>query len=378
MTDERWAWAEIDLGAIAHNVRDAQGAHPAGHAVHGRRQGRRLRARSGAGRARRARGGRRPPRRGDRGRGASRCAKRASRRRSTLLSEPPASTAADVVEHGLIPTLLHPRVRRARSGATPRRAGHDAPLPPQGRHRDEPHRRARRGRTAVRRHRSPSSRRSSSRAPSRTSRPPTSPATGTSTRQLRALPRRARGHADRGRRPRHRARREQPGDDPVSREPLRHGALRHRASTGCTRRSTRTGSVDLAPAMSVKARATLVKRIGDGRGRLLRPHVAGGVARPTIATLPLGYADGVHRVLSNTMEVLVGGRRCRAGRSRVHGPVHGRGAARRRRRAAGTSSCSSASRAPSASSMDEMAELAGTINYEIACAFGMRLPRVYR
>jgi alanine racemase len=27
--------------------------------------------------------------------------------------------------------------------------------------------------------------------------------------------------------------------------------------------------------------------------------------------------------------------------------------------------------------LDELAERAGTINYELACAFGMRLPRVY-
>jgi alanine racemase len=27
--------------------------------------------------------------------------------------------------------------------------------------------------------------------------------------------------------------------------------------------------------------------------------------------------------------------------------------------------------------LDDVAELAGTINYEMACAFGMRLPRVY-
>ena len=45
------------------------------------------------------------------------------------------------------------------------------------------------------------------------------------------------------------------------------------------------------------------------------------------------------------------------------------GAARRRvraRRSAGGESIT----------MDEQAELAGTINYELACSFGMRLPRV--
>jgi alanine racemase len=28
--------------------------------------------------------------------------------------------------------------------------------------------------------------------------------------------------------------------------------------------------------------------------------------------------------------------------------------------------------------IEELAEKAGTINYELACAFGMRLPRTYR
>jgi alanine racemase len=67
-------------------------------------------------------------------------------------------------------------------------------------------------------------------------------------------------------------------------------------------------AVDLAPAMTVKTRISLVKRIGMGEG------VSYGLTwraatQATIATLPIGYADGVHRLLSNRMSVLLRGRR---------------------------------------------------------------------
>ena len=57
VTQHRWAWVEIDLSRHHAQRAHAQGAHAAGHPVHGGRQGRRLRARRGAGRARRARAG---------------------------------------------------------------------------------------------------------------------------------------------------------------------------------------------------------------------------------------------------------------------------------------------------------------------------------
>src|SRR5574340_252415 len=69
------------------------------------------------------------------------------------------------------------------------------------------------------------------------------------------------------------------------------------------------GIAPLEPAMSVKARVAFVKRIGLGEGVSygLTWHADGPT---TIATIPLGYADGVHRMLSNRMSVLIGGRRC--------------------------------------------------------------------
>lgn len=134
-------------------------------------------------------------------------------------------------------------------------------------------------------------------------------------------------------------------------------------------------AIDLRPAMSVKARATLVKRIttGDGVSYGLTWRAA---APTTIATLPLGYADGVHRVLSNRMEVLFAGRRCeQVGRVcmdqlMIEVP---RGLEANR----GDEAVLVGMQGEERIVMDELADLAGTINYELACGFGARLGRVY-
>lgn len=136
------------------------------------------------------------------------------------------------------------------------------------------------------------------------------------------------------------------------------------------------GSVDLRPAMSIHARATMVKRIGVGEGVSYGLTWHAG-APSTIATLPLGYADGLHRVLSNRIEVLCAGQRVgQVGRicmdqCMVELP---RGMQAER----GTEFVVIGSQLDEIVTMDEMAELAGTINYEIACAFGARLERLYR
>ncbi len=69
-------------------------------------------------------------------------------------------------------------------------------------------------------------------------------------------------------------------------------------------------AAELRPAMRLVARVTLVKRVRAGTG------VSYGLRHTferdtTVATIPLGYADGVPRRLGTTGgEVLVGGRRC--------------------------------------------------------------------
>lgn len=138
--------------------------------------------------------------------------------------------------------------------------------------------------------------------------------------------------------------------------------------------STR-GRIDVRPAMSVRARLSLVKRIGMGEG--VSYGLTWRAAAPTtIATLPLGYADGVHRVLSNNMEVLIGGVRC-AQVGRVCMDQLMAEVPRGTRAAEGDEAVLVGTQGSERISMDDLADAAGTINYEIACAFGMRLPRRY-
>ncbi|MHB1341214.1 MAG: alanine racemase [Coriobacteriia bacterium] len=139
---------------------------------------------------------------------------------------------------------------------------------------------------------------------------------------------------------------------------------------------TTYGRIDLVPAMSVKSRVSYVKRIGlgDGVSYGFTYHAA---APTTIATVPMGYADGVHRVLSNTMEVLIGGRRCRqVGRIcmdqfMVEIPEG-------LRVEAGDEVVLVGEQGGERLGMDGLAAAAQTINYELACGFALRLGRRYR
>ncbi|MBW6467897.1 MAG: alanine racemase [Coriobacteriia bacterium] len=136
------------------------------------------------------------------------------------------------------------------------------------------------------------------------------------------------------------------------------------------------GLVDLRPAMSVVARVTLAKRIGMGEG--VSYGLTWRAAAPTtIATLPLGYADGVHRLLSNRMEVLIGGVRC-AQVGRVCMDQMMVEVPRNQEVSEGDEAVLVGTQGEQRILMDELAESAETINYELACALGMRMPRVYR
>jgi len=135
-------------------------------------------------------------------------------------------------------------------------------------------------------------------------------------------------------------------------------------------------AVDLAPAMSVKTRVTLVKRVGMGEG-VSYGHTYSTAAPAMIATLPIGYADGVHRVLSGRFDVLVQGRRVpQVGRvcmdQLMIEPPRGHDVSR------GDEVVLVGEQDGQRILLDELSQKAGTINYELACSFGMRLERVYR
>ena len=131
------------------------------------------------------------------------------------------------------------------------------------------------------------------------------------------------------------------------------------------------GGIDLMPAMTLKTRVAAVTRHKKGDTISYgRTFTADRDMR--VAVLPIGYADGLHRTLSNKMSFLICGKRarqigricmdmcmaditdipdCEAG---TEAEVFGRGIA-----------------------IEELAEAAGTINYEIACAVSRRVERVY-
>jgi alanine racemase len=135
------------------------------------------------------------------------------------------------------------------------------------------------------------------------------------------------------------------------------------------------GLVDLRPARSVKAQVSYVKRIGMGDG-VSYGLTWRAVAPTTVATLPLGYADGVHRAASNSMEVLIGGQRCRqVGRICMDQFVVE--VPRGVEVSPGDEVVIVGTQGSETITTEELAGHAGTINYEISCAFGMRLPRIY-
>ncbi len=133
--------------------------------------------------------------------------------------------------------------------------------------------------------------------------------------------------------------------------------------------------IELEPAMQLKAKIAFIKHVPEGTsisyGRTFITN------RPSIiATVPIGYADGYSRLLSNRAEVLLHGKRVKV---------------------AGTVCMDSimiditdfpqvkngeivtliGQDGKEKISADELAEKIGTINYEIVSKIGPRIPRVY-
>lgn len=136
------------------------------------------------------------------------------------------------------------------------------------------------------------------------------------------------------------------------------------------------GKIDLAPVMSVKARASKVKPISLGEG--VSYGLTWHAFEPCeIATLPLGYADGIPRRASNELDVLFRGTRLRqVGRvcmDQLMVEIPQNITAHE-----GDEFVLVGEQEGERILLDEVAEKAQTINYEIACALGLRLERIYR
>jgi alanine racemase len=134
----------------------------------------------------------------------------------------------------------------------------------------------------------------------------------------------------------------------------------------------------LRPAMSLRARLALVKRVGAGQG-VSYGHAYTTDRPTTLGLVPLGYGDGVPRHASGAGPVLVAGRRTTvAGRVCMDQFVVDLGdgpetdAAR-----AGDEAVLFGSAAVGEPTAQDWAEAAGTISYEIVTRVGARVPRRY-
>ena len=132
---------------------------------------------------------------------------------------------------------------------------------------------------------------------------------------------------------------------------------------------------DLRPVMSLRCCIAHVKLIDAGATVSYGRHYT-APDRRKIATLPVGYADGYSRILSGKVDVLYHGHRvpqvgticmdqCMidvSGEANVH---------------AGDEVVLFGQQGDSFISIEEIARVCGTINYEIMCNLSRRVPRVY-
>ncbi len=134
--------------------------------------------------------------------------------------------------------------------------------------------------------------------------------------------------------------------------------------------------IDLRPAMTLKANIIMVKEIEKNTsvsyGRIF---TTGRNSR--IATIPIGYADGYARMLSNKGKVLIHGQfapvigricmdQCMVDVTDLEYDVK-----------VGDEVVLIGSQEGSTITVEDVAELLGMINYELVCIVGKRIPRAY-
>jgi alanine racemase len=132
--------------------------------------------------------------------------------------------------------------------------------------------------------------------------------------------------------------------------------------------------VPLVPALQLRARVTHVQHLAAGEG--ISYGLRYTTARPTIiATLPLGYADGVPRALSAAhASVLVGGAPC---------PIAGTITMDQLMVDCGPDSTVEpgdevvllGTQGDQTITAEDWAQRLGTISYEVLCGIGPRVPR---
>jgi alanine racemase len=136
------------------------------------------------------------------------------------------------------------------------------------------------------------------------------------------------------------------------------------------------GDHGLLPAMTLKSNVVLCKAVEAGSPISYgRTYVTPGPTR--IATIPIGYADGYPRSLAGKASVLVGGRRA---------PLAGRICMDMCMADVGGLPCTVSvgdevvlfgRQGEGEIPVEEIGEWMGTINYEVTCLIGRRVPRAY-
>ena len=132
---------------------------------------------------------------------------------------------------------------------------------------------------------------------------------------------------------------------------------------------------ELRPVLEWKSRITFLKEMPAGTG-LSYGHTFHTQRPSLIATVPVGYGDGLSRRLSNNLDMLVQGKRCpQVGRitmdqclldvTELRGQV-----------AMGDEAVIIGMQQGATITADELAEKLGTINYEIVTGISQRVPRL--
>ena len=144
---------------------------------------------------------------------------------------------------------------------------------------------------------------------------------------------------------------------------------------------TTRDKLQLTQAMSVRARVTraVCPAVGEGVGYGMTYRISRSGTQ--VCTIPLGYADGLSRVYSNNLSVLCQGRRLRQvgnicmDQCMFEVPENLPGGMRPVEQ--GDIVTLVGRDGDEFVSIEELAEKMGTINYEVACQFDIRLPKVY-
>jgi len=157
----------------------------------------------------------------------------------------------------------------------------------------------------------------------------------------------------------------------LSRDLVRSGI----AVYGCTP-APHLGDFGLVPAMTLTAEVSLVKRLAAGQG-VSYSHTWLAPQDTTVAVIPCGYADGIPRVLSQRLDVWIGGRRYRSvGRVCMDQLIVDLGPTGNSVTEGDTAVLFGTGAAGEATAL-EWANRADTINYEIVAGIGSRCQRRY-